>query len=481
MTQRVALAALGALVGLLVIAGIWVTYDVNVKRQQVREHVLWLMAVSEARDEANKEEGPPEAYEGIEPELYHHFASDPPTRNDLDELDRAFRTGDFMLARSLLGAVESSIRRDNAAISSTLGRRWDQTTLLLSLAVGLTIVSLGLLLVRQREAWGRREAEVALRATHSRLMRLGVGIVGLDDDGHPQLANDVVQRFARKFDSVPEWWAELTSEAQLPPRQPCSECGAQTHVGRVPTTFADAERLYELVYGGHVHEAESTPYTVVLVRDVTIARKEETRELIQGRLHSVDDVAEGVAQQLRIPLHGVAMQLRHAASSSEAEPWVAEALDSVQRLEELVDSLQLLQVSNENSRSHIADLCAAAARLAVPLTRGEVVLQVDVVDDVWVDVPAARLTQLLYDLLAESVEACRRDGGRRQVTLRAYQHEETVVVEVLDNRDNEVEHDPASCQLALEQGNALGLSFERTSRPHRTVVSLALPIASAAA
>jgi hypothetical protein len=480
MIQRVALAALGAVVGLIIVCAMWLTYDVNLKRQQVRQQVTWLMLVSEARDEALKERQPPDSWEEAEPAIYSRFRDNLSMVDALDDLDDAYRAGDFLLARSILGSLESSIRYENATLSRSLGQRWDQATFLLAVSVAFSVVVFGLLVVRQREAWGRRQAEYALQATHARLMRLGVGIVGVHGD-EVKLANDVIQRYSRRCDTAQEWWDALLESGQMPDTQPCPDCGEPVRIGRMPTTYESPEdgvMLYELSFGGHVHEGSADPYEVVLVRDVTHVRREEVRAQVEQRLSSVDDVASGVAEQFRVPLHGVAVTLRTARDEPEAPSWVDETLASVERLEELVAGLSLLQKPTQASRVDVADLCAAAARLAVPLTQGEVVLQVDVVDDVAVEVPPGRLTQLLYDLVADAVEACRRDGGRRQVTLRAYRHDEEVVVEVLDNRSSERIVDPAIRCIATEQADAMGLTIRASSRPHRTVLSLALPLAA---
>ena len=242
---------------------------------------------------------------------------------------------------------------------------------------------------------------------------------------------------------------------------------------------ASAQEL-EVLYPEHrileINAMPSKNGTVVLVRDVTLARAREESERESSRTDAVRDLAAGVAHEIGNPLNAISLNLQLLAREFRRESDeerrarllhdIATAQNEVKRLEGIIKGFL--------SALRPAKLNLVPGTLLDPLTdtldamkaqfedrRIETALNLPTaLPTVLVD--RAQMEQVFFNLIKNALEAM-KDGGSLDVEVAADDRDVRVVI-----RDNGSGMDAATLahifepyQTSKEHGSGLGLMLSR--------------------
>ena len=248
--------------------------------------------------------------------------------------------------------------------------------------------------------------------------------------------------------------------------------------GRGWTRQASCE--LEVTYPEHrILEIQSTPSangTVLLVRDVTLARAREESARETSRTDAVRDLAAGVAHEIGNPLNAISLNLQLLAREFRREPDedrrarllhdIATSQNEVKRLEGIIKGfLSALRPAKLNlvPGSLVDPLTDTLDALKAQFEDRRIQTQLNlpsVLPTVLVD--RAQMEQVFFNLIKNALEAM-RDGGDLDIEVGADDRDVHVVI-----RDNGSGMDAATLahifepyQTSKEQGSGLGLMLSR--------------------
>ena len=247
---------------------------------------------------------------------------------------------------------------------------------------------------------------------------------------------------------------------------------------------ASAQEL-EVLYPEHrileINAMPSKNGTVVLVRDVTLARAREESERESSRTDAVRDLAAGVAHEIGNPLNAISLNLQLLAREFRREPDeerrarllhdISTAQNEVKRLEGIIkgflsalrpaklnlvpgtlldpltDTLEAMKAQFENRRIETA--------LNLPTALPTVL------------VDRAQMEQVFFNLIKNALEAM-KDGGSLDIEVASDDHD--VRVSFCDNGSGmdaaTLAHIFEPYQTSKEHGSGLGLMLRRIVHAH---------------
>ena len=226
-------------------------------------------------------------------------------------------------------------------------------------------------------------------------------------------------------------------------------------------------------------EVQATPSvngTVLLVRDVTLARAQEESARESSRTDAVRDLAAGVAHEIGNPLNAISLNLQLLAREFRREPDeerrtrllhdIATSQNEVKRLEGIIKGFL--------SAIRPAKLNLVPGSLVDPLTDTLDALKTQFEDrriQTQLNLPTAlptvlvdhaQMEQVFFNLVKNAIEAM-KDGGSLDIEVAADDRDVHVVF-----RDNGTGMDAATLahifepyQTSKEQGSGLGLMLSR--------------------
>jgi two-component system, cell cycle sensor histidine kinase and response regulator CckA len=235
---------------------------------------------------------------------------------------------------------------------------------------------------------------------------------------------------------------------------------AAIHVPEAGLTDANEQRRIIADSAAPVMDAGELLGAVMVFRDVTEQRQLQQQLELSDRLASLGTMAAGVAHEVNNPLAvivGNASQahselsalkqraLSGAASAAELEELFDEMEQAYgeiqaasQRIERIVSDLRMFsRPSNEASgEADVARALDWARRATTPALNGRAQLVLDVVEvDLLAAVDELRLGQVLVNLVTNAAQAMPSEAlaGQCRVEVRAYSHDERIIIEVRDN------------------------------------------------
>ena len=242
---------------------------------------------------------------------------------------------------------------------------------------------------------------------------------------------------------------------------------------------ASAQEL-EVLYPEHrileINAMPSKNGTVVLVRDVTLARAREESERESSRTDAVRDLAAGVAHEIGNPLNAISLNLQLLAREFRREPDeerrtrllhdISTAQNEVKRLEGIIKGFL--------SALRPAKLNLVPGTLLDPLTDTLEALKAQFEDrriETALNLPTAlptvlvdraQMEQVFFNLIKNALEAM-KDGGSLDIEVASDDHDVRVVFS-----DNGSGMDAATLahifepyQTSKEHGSGLGLMLSR--------------------
>ena len=291
----------------------------------------------------------------------------------------------------------------------------------------------------QRKQYRLLVEELSFYESVFRSLREGVLVV--DGAGNTVYANEAVARLTG-FDGakakgrpvrhiLPDWdWDNLlapSDEGQGWTRQASCE---------IEVTYPERRIL----------EVQATPSangTVLLVRDVTLARAQEESARESSRTDAVRDLAAGVAHEIGNPLNAISLNLQLLAREFRREP------DEERRARLLHD---IATSQNEVKRLEEAQFEDRRIQTQLSLPTALPTVLVD----------HAQMEQVFFNLVKNAIEAM-KDGGCLDIEVAADDRDVHVVF-----RDNGTGMDAATLahifepyQTSKEQGSGLGLMLSR--------------------
>ena len=300
------------------------------------------------------------------------------------------------------------------------------------------------------------------------------GVMVVDAAGNAAYANEAVARLTG-FDGkkargrpvrhlLPDWdWDNLLT--------PSGE-------GKGWTRQASCE--IEVTYPEHrILEIQSTPSptgTLLLVRDVTLARAQEESARESSRTDAVRDLAAGVAHEIGNPLNAISLNLQLLGREFRREPDeerrarllhdISTAQNEVKRLEGIIKGfLSALRPAKLNlvPGSLVDPLTATLDAMKAQFEDRRIKTQLSLPSALpTVLVDRAQMEQVFFNLVKNALEAM-KDGGSLEIEVDADDRDVHVVI-----RDNGSGMDAATLahifepyQTSKEQGSGLGLMLSR--------------------
>ena len=300
------------------------------------------------------------------------------------------------------------------------------------------------------------------------------GVLVVDAAGGTVYANEAVARLTG-FDGakakgrpvrhiLPDWdWDNLLA--------PSGEGTGWTRQASCEIEVAYPER--------RILEIQATPSvngTVLLVRDVTLARAQAESARETSRTDAVRDLAAGVAHEIGNPLNAISLNLQLLAREFRREPDeerrtrllhdIATSQNEVKRLEGIIKGfLSALRPAKLNlvPGSILDPLTDTLDALKAQFEDRRIQTQLSLptaLPTVLVD--CAQMEQVFFNLVKNAIEAM-KDGGSLDIEVAADDRDVHVVI-----RDNGTGMDAATLahifepyQTSKEQGNGLGLMLSR--------------------
>ena len=324
----------------------------------------------------------------------------------------------------------------------------------------------------QRKQYRLLVEELSFYESVFRSLREGVLVV--DSAGNTVYANEAVARLTG-FDGAK---AKGRPVRHLLPDWDWDNLLAPSGEGKGWTRQASCE--LEVTYPEHrILEIQSSPSangTVLLVRDVTLARAREESARETSRTDAVRDLAAGVAHEIGNPLNAISLNLQLLAREFRREPDedrrarllhdIATSQNEVKRLEGIIKGFL--------SALRPAKLNLVPGSLGDPLTDTLDALKAQFEDrriQTQLNLPSAlptvlvdraQMEQVFFNLIKNALEAM-KDGGDLDIEVGADDRDVHVVI-----RDNGSGMDAATLahifepyQTSKEQGSGLGLMLSR--------------------
>ena len=324
----------------------------------------------------------------------------------------------------------------------------------------------------QRKQYRLLVEELSFYESVFRSLREGVLVV--DAAGNTVYANEAVARLTG-FDGAK---AKGRPVRHLLPDWDWDNLLAPSGEGRGWTRQASCE--LEVTYPEHrILEIQSTPSangTVLLVRDVTLARAREESALESSRTDAVRDLAAGVAHEIGNPLNAISLNLQLLAREFRREPDedrrarllhdIATSQNEVKRLEGIIKGfLSALRPAKLNlvPGSLVDPLTDTLDALKAQFEDRRIQTQLNLPSALpTVLVDRAQMEQVFFNLIKNALEAM-KDGGDLDIEVGADDRDVHVVI-----RDNGSGMDAATLahifepyQTSKEQGSGLGLMLSR--------------------
>ena len=324
----------------------------------------------------------------------------------------------------------------------------------------------------QRKQYRLLVEELSFYESVFRSLREGVLVV--DSAGNTVYANEAVARLTG-FDGAK---AKGRPVRHLLPDWDWDNLLAPSGEGRGWTRQASCE--LEVTYPEHrILEIQSTPSangTVLLVRDVTLARAREESARETSRTDAVRDLAAGVAHEIGNPLNAISLNLQLLAREFRREPDedrrarllhdIATSQNEVKRLEGIIKGfLSALRPAKLNlvPGSLVDPLTDTLDALKAQFEDRRIQTQLNLPSALpTVLVDRAQMEQVFFNLIKNALEAM-KDGGDLDIEVGADDRDVHVVI-----RDNGSGMDAATLahifepyQTSKEQGSGLGLMLSR--------------------
>ncbi len=324
----------------------------------------------------------------------------------------------------------------------------------------------------QRKQYRLLVEELSFYESVFRSLREGVLVV--DAAGNTVYANEAVARLTG-FDGAK---AKGRPVRHLLPDWDWDNLLAPSGEGRGWTRQASCE--LEVTYPEHrILEIQSTPSangTVLLVRDVTLARAREESARETSRTDAVRDLAAGVAHEIGNPLNAISLNLQLLAREFRREPDedrrarllhdIATSQNEVKRLEGIIKGfLSALRPAKLNlvPGSLVDPLTDTLDALKAQFEDRRIQTQLNLPSALpTVLVDRAQMEQVFFNLIKNALEAM-KDGGDLDIEVGADDRDVHVVI-----RDNGSGMDAATLahifepyQTSKEQGSGLGLMLSR--------------------
>ena len=324
----------------------------------------------------------------------------------------------------------------------------------------------------QRKQYRLLVEELSFYESVFRSLREGVLVV--DSAGNTVYANEAVARLTG-FDGAK---AKGRPVRHLLPEWDWDNLLAPSGEGKGWTRQASCE--LEVTYPEHrILEVQSTPSangTVLLVRDVTLARAREESARETSRTDAVRDLAAGVAHEIGNPLNAISLNLQLLAREFRREPDedrrarllhdIATSQNEVKRLEGIIKGfLSALRPAKLNlvPGSLVDPLTDTLDALKAQFEDRRIQTQLNLPSALpTVLVDRAQMEQVFFNLIKNALEAM-RDGGDLDIEVGADDRDVHVVI-----RDNGSGMDAATLahifepyQTSKEQGSGLGLMLSR--------------------
>ena len=324
----------------------------------------------------------------------------------------------------------------------------------------------------QRKQYRLLVEELSFYESVFRSLREGVLVV--DAAGNTVYANEAVARLTG-FDGAK---AKGRPVRHLLPDWDWDNLLAPSGEGRGWTRQASCE--LEVTYPEHrILEIQSTPSangTVLLVRDVTLARAREESARETSRTDAVRDLAAGVAHEIGNPLNALSLNLQLLAREFRREPDedrrarllhdIATSQNEVKRLEGIIKGfLSALRPAKLNlvPGSLVDPLTDTLDALKAQFEDRRIQTQLNLPSALpTVLVDRAQMEQVFFNLIKNALEAM-KDGGDLDIEVGADDRDVHVVI-----RDNGSGMDAATLahifepyQTSKEQGSGLGLMLSR--------------------
>ena len=324
----------------------------------------------------------------------------------------------------------------------------------------------------QRKQYRLLVEELSFYESVFRSLREGVLVV--DSAGNTVYANEAVARLTG-FDGAK---AKGRPVRHLLPDWDWDNLLAPSGEGRGWTRQASCE--LEVTYPEHrILEVQSTPSangTVLLVRDVTLARAREESARETSRTDAVRDLAAGVAHEIGNPLNAISLNLQLLAREFRREPDedrrarllhdIATSQNEVKRLEGIIKGfLSALRPAKLNlvPGSLVDPLTDTLDALKAQFEDRRIQTQLNLPSALpTVLVDRAQMEQVFFNLIKNALEAM-KDGGDLDIEVGADDRDVHVVI-----RDNGSGMDAATLahifepyQTSKEHGSGLGLMLSR--------------------
>ena len=324
----------------------------------------------------------------------------------------------------------------------------------------------------QRKQYRLLVEELSFYESVFRSLREGVLVV--DSAGNTVYANEAVARLTG-FDGAK---AKGRPVRHLLPDWDWDNLLAPSGEGKGWTRQASCE--LEVTYPEHrILEVQSTPSangTVLLVRDVTLARAREENARETSRTDAVRDLAAGVAHEIGNPLNAISLNLQLLAREFRREPDedrrarllhdIATSQNEVKRLEGIIKGfLSALRPAKLNlvPGSLVDPLTDTLDALKAQFEDRRIQTQLNLPSALpTVLVDRAQMEQVFFNLIKNALEAM-KDGGDLDIEVGADDRDVHVVI-----RDNGSGMDAATLahifepyQTSKEQGSGLGLMLSR--------------------
>ena len=324
----------------------------------------------------------------------------------------------------------------------------------------------------QRKQYRLLVEELSFYESVFRSLREGVLVV--DAAGNTVYANEAVARLTG-FDGAK---AKGRPVRHLLPDWDWDNLLAPSGEGKGWTRQASCE--LEVTYPEHrILEIQSSPSangTVLLVRDVTLARAREESARETSRTDAVRDLAAGVAHEIGNPLNAISLNLQLLAREFRREPDedrrarllhdIATSQNEVKRLEGIIKGfLSALRPAKLNlvPGSLVDPLTDTLDALKAQFEDRRIQTQLNLPSALpTVLVDRAQMEQVFFNLIKNALEAM-KDGGDLDIEVGADDRDVHVVI-----RDNGSGMDAATLahifepyQTSKEQGSGLGLMLSR--------------------
>ncbi len=159
-------------------------------------------------------------------------------------------------------------------------------------------------------------------------------------------------------------------------------------------------------------------FVVVVCRDITEAKKTESRLQMATRMASIGTLAAGVGHEVNNPLTYAMAHMEHmsevlargtpsAETLAEFKELVAEAREGMERVRQIVRGLKMFSRDDEDVRERvdIDRIVAWAAKFAANQVRARARLEIDCAASTAVDANESQLGQVILNLLVNAAQA----------------------------------------------------------------------------